>query len=97
MLEGDPVEMPGPVGFIKFNALLFYELILQSSVPGESADGDGDAAGVAVELEVAVADPVDLRDDDVARLVLDPLQERLNPTLLERQNSLSNWLIANLF
>ena len=69
----------------------------KSSVPGESADGDGDAAGVAVELEVAVADPVDLRDDDVARLVLDPLQERLNPTLLERQNSLSNWPIANLF
>ena len=66
-------------------------------MPGESADGDGDAARVAVELEVAVADPVDLRDDDVARLVLDPLQERLNPTLLERQNSLSNWLIANLF
>ena len=48
---------------------------------------------MAVELEVAVADPVDLRDDDVARLVLDPLQERLNPTLLERQNGLSNWLI----
>ena len=87
MLERDPVEMPGPVGFIKLmqcTAVLSVNFA-KSSVPGESADGDGDAAGMAVELEVAVADPVDLRDDDVARLVLDPLQERLNPPLLDRQ------------
>ena len=48
--------------------------IQQDYVPRESPDGDGDAPGMAVELEVAVADAVDLRDDDVARLVLDPLQ-----------------------
>ena len=46
----------------------------QDYVPSEPPDGDGYAAGMAVELEVAVADAVDLRDDDVARLVLDPLQ-----------------------
>ena len=62
----------------------------KSSVPGESADGDGDAAGVAVELEVAVADPVDLRDDDVARLVFDPLEERLNPSLVEERSNKIN-------
>ena len=52
-------------------------------MPGETADGDGDAPGVAVELEVAVADAVDLRDDDVARLVLDPLEEGLYPSLVK--------------
>ena len=52
-------------------------------MPCEAADGDGYAPGVTVELEVAVADPVDLRDDDVARLVLDPLEERLDPSLLK--------------
>ena len=54
----------------------------QDYVPSEPPDGDGYAAGMAVELEVAVTDAVDLRDDDVARLVLDPLQQRLYPSLL---------------
>ena len=59
------------------------------SVPGEAADGYRDASGVAVELKVAVTDAVDLRDDDVARLVFDPLEERLYPSLLgERSNML---------
>ena len=59
-------------------------------MPGETADGDGDAPGVAVELEVAVADSVDLRDDDVARLVFDPLEERLNPSLVEERSNKIN-------